>query len=96
MRTTRSSRRGSLPTCSLFRHAPHILRPKIYNDQAMAAASHGSGLVTRAARRHSSGERAAVLGRIFATRMTTAVDEPLYKFLHVGIPHRPVVVTSRL
>jgi hypothetical protein len=27
-------------------------------------------------------------------RLITAVDEPVYKFIHVGIPHRPVTLTA--
>ena len=36
---------------------------------------------------------AAVLDE-FAHRMTVAADEPIYKFIHVGIPHMPVVVNA--
>ncbi len=30
----------------------------------------------------------------FAKRVKPATDEPLYKYIHVGIPHRPVVVNG--
>jgi hypothetical protein len=30
----------------------------------------------------------------FATRLTPATDEPVSKYIHVGIPHRPVVVNG--
>jgi len=81
-----------LADLSLFRHAPHILRPRIYNDQAWRLqAIFGPG--DTKLRRHFPVNGAAIL-REFAERMTPAVDEPVYKFIHVGIPHRPVIVTA--
>jgi len=84
-----------LADLSLFRHAPHILRPWIHNDQAwrlqntfgqnQGGASSGRG--------YHSVNGAAVLGD-FARRMIVASDERLYKFIHVGIPHLPVAVNA--
>ena len=81
-----------LADLSLFRHAPHILRPKIYNDQAWRLQTMlGPGDTT--GRRHMPVSGSAVLLEL-SQRLTPAIDEPLYKFIHVGIPHRPVTLTA--
>jgi hypothetical protein len=81
-----------LADLSLFRHAPHILRPYIYNDQAWRLQTRlGPG--DNAGRRHLPVSGSAVLLEL-SQRFTTAVDEPVYKFIHVGIPHRPVTLTA--
>ena len=81
-----------LADLSLFRHAPHALRPSIYNNQAWRLQTLFGPGDTRA-RRHFPVNGAAILQE-FTARMTPAVDEPLYKFLHVGIPHRPVTISE--
>ena len=81
-----------LADLSLFRHAPHALRPAIYNDQAWRLqAMLGPG--DTSGRRHFPVNGAAILQEL-ADRLTPGVDEPLYKFIHVGIPHRPVTVDA--
>ena len=81
-----------LADLSLFRHAPHILRPAIYNDQAWRLQTRlGPG--DTAGRRHMPVSGSAVLLEL-SQRLTTSVDEPVYKFIHVGIPHRPVTLTA--
>jgi hypothetical protein len=81
-----------LADLSLFRHAPHALRPTIYNDQAWRLQTIFGPGDTRA-RRHFPVNGAAVLQE-FTDRLTTSVELPVYKFLHVGIPHRPVSMTE--
>jgi hypothetical protein len=81
-----------LADLSLFRHAPHVLRPWIYNDQSWRLQTLFGPGNTRD-RRHFPVNGAAILDE-FAERMTPAIDGPAYKFIHVGIPHRPVIVTS--
>ena len=83
-----------LADLSLFSHAPHILRPHIYNDQSMAPAN---------AVRPRRYERAPALScqrRRCAPRICraadTGLDEPVYKYIHVGIPHRPVTIERQL
>lgn len=81
-----------LADLSLFRHAPHILRPAIYNNESWRLqAVFGPG-DTRT-RQHHSVNGAVVLDE-FAKRLRPATDEPVSKYLHVGIPHRPVVVNG--
>jgi hypothetical protein len=81
-----------LADLSVFRHAPHILRPRIYNDQAWLLQTRlGPG--DTSGRRHLPVSGSAVLLEL-SQRLMTAVDEPVYKFIHVGIPHRPVTLTA--
>jgi hypothetical protein len=81
-----------LADLSLFRHAPHLLRPYIYNDQAWRLQTR-MGPGDTAGRRHLPVSGSAVLLEL-SQRLITAVDEPVYKFIHVGIPHRPVTLTA--
>jgi len=85
-----------LADLSLFRHVPHLLRPWVHNNQAWRlqntfGQNYGSA---SSGRRYHSVNGAAVLDE-FAHRMTVAADEPIYKFIHVGIPHMPVVVDAQ-
>jgi hypothetical protein len=81
-----------LADLSLFRHAPHILRPAIYNNQSWRLqTTFGPG--DTGTRRYHPVNGAVVLDE-FARRLTPATDEPIYKFIHVGIPHQPVAVNG--
>ena len=81
-----------LADLSLFRHAPHILRPAIHNDESWRLQNtFGPGDTNT--RRHHSVNGAVVLNE-FVKRMKPVTDEPVYKYIHVGIPHRPVVVNG--
>jgi hypothetical protein len=81
-----------LADLSLFRHAPHILRPAIFNDESWRLqAIFGPG--DTSIRRHHAVNGAVVLDE-FAKRLTPATDQPVHKYIHVGIPHRPVTVNS--
>lgn len=81
-----------LADLSLFRHAPHILRPVIYNEESWRLqAVLGPG--DTSTRRHNAVNGAVTLDE-FAKRLRPATDEPLYKYIHVGIPHRPVTVNG--
>jgi hypothetical protein len=84
-----------LADLSLFRHAPHILRPRIYNNQAWRLQNAFGENVggESSGRRHHPVNGAAVLDE-FGRRLRLAIDEPLYKFIHVGIPHMPVAVNA--
>ena len=81
-----------LADLSLFRHAPHILRPTIYNDQAWRLQTMLGPGDTRG-RRHFPVSGSAILQE-FSQRLTPTIDEPLYKFIHVGLPHRPVTIDA--
>jgi hypothetical protein len=82
-----------LADLSLFRHAPHVLRPAIYNNQSWRLqTTFGPG--DTSTRRYHPVNGAVVLDE-FARRLTPATDEPVYKFIHVGIPHQPVTVNAK-
>lgn len=81
-----------LADMSLFRHAPHILRPAIYNDEAWRLQTMLGPGDTRSRRLHSV-NGAVVLAEL-AQRVRLTTDEPLYKYVHVGIPHLPVAVDA--
>ena len=78
---------------SLFRHVPHraqtfgiehpgaFYRP-IWMDRTESPAQ---------VRRHEASNSAAFLEQ-FIRSMSVGRDRPVYKFLHVGVPHRPIVV----
>ena len=78
---------------SLFRHAPHaakvfsVERPDdfyrpIWMDRGDSPAQ---------IRRHEASNSAAFLEQ-FIDSMSVSRDRPIYKLLHVGVPHRPVVL----
>lgn len=76
---------------SLFRHAPHQFKSLVYNDDAWLFQRRYSE--QEAARRARPSNHVAFLEE-FASRMTTAEDEAVYTFLHLAIPHTPVVVDA--
>ena len=79
-----------LADLSLFRHAPHLLRPAIYNGQAWRLQTlFGPGDTNT--RKYHPVNGAVVLDEL-AHRLTPSTDEPVYKFIHVGIPHQPVTL----
>jgi hypothetical protein len=81
-----------LADLSLFRYAPHVLRPAIYNEESWRLqALFGPG-DTRTRRHHAV--NGAVILDGFARRFRPATDQPVYKYIHVGIPHRPVTVNG--
>ena len=81
-----------LADLSLFRHAPHVLRPAIYNEQSWRLQTMFGPGDTRTRRHHPV--NGAVVLNAFARRLRPATDEPLYKYIHVGIPHQPIAVNG--
>ena len=76
---------------SLFRHVPHGLKSRVYNDQAWLLESWYSE--RRRSRNAGPSNHVAFLTE-FAGRMTVARDEPVYTLIHVAIPHPPYVVDA--
>jgi hypothetical protein len=78
---------------SLFRHVPHsakafsIDRPETFYRPIWMDRTESPAQV----RRHEASNSAAFLEQ-FAGSMTVGRDRPVYKLLHVGVPHRPIVV----
>ena len=84
-----------LADLSLFRHAPHRARPWIFNNdqwrlQTWLGQEFASESLTR---RHHPVNGAAVLDE-FTRGLKATTPEPVYKFLHVGIPHQPAAVNA--
>ena len=78
---------------SLFRHVPHaakafsVDRPdSFYRPIAMDRTESPAQV-----RRHEASNSAAFLEQ-FIGAMRVGRDRPVYKLLHVGVPHRPIVV----
>ena len=83
---------AQLVDLSLFRHVPHGIKPRVYNEQAWLLQSlYSEQQVGRNTR--TSGHEAFV--KDYTRRLRTATDQPVYTFLHVAIPHPPVVMDSR-
>ena len=79
---------------SLFRHAPHALKPGIYRDQQWLVQqwiASRRGPEARAERPFGD----AMFLREFATRVTVGDDAPVYTLqVHVITPHVPVVTDA--
>ena len=78
---------------SLFRHAPHALKPDIYQNGRwflQQAIESRRGPEATAAEPFG----AAVFLREFAARVTAGDDTPVYSLLHVVTPHLPVVTDA--
>ena len=78
---------------SLFRHAPHALKPGIYRDQQWLFQQR------IASRRGPEATAERPFGdvrflREFATRVTVADAAPVYTLVHVLTPHVPVVTDA--
>lgn len=83
-----------LADLSLFRHSPHLLKPAIYNDQSWRLQNiFGQESADTKGRRHLPVNGEAFL-RDFIPRLHTAHDRPLYKYVHVGIPHWPMTLDA--
>ena len=78
---------------SLFRHVPHaaktlsVERPAVFYRPIWMDRTESPAQI----RRHEASNSAAFLEQ-FVGLMTLGRDRPVYKLLHVGVPHRPVVV----
>ena len=78
---------------SLFRHAPHAFKPRIYRDrQWFFQQQIASGRRPEATAEHPFGDAAFL--REFANRITRGDVAPVYTFLHLLTPHRPIVTDA--
>jgi hypothetical protein len=77
----------------VFRHAPHSLKAILTDAPARFHRALWMDREESAAeiRRHEASNSAAFLEQ-FIERMTVGRERPVYKLIHVGIPHRPIVV----
>jgi hypothetical protein len=78
---------------SLFRHVPHaakafsVERPDAFYRVIWMDRGESPSQI----RRHEASNSVAFFEQ-FVSSMTVGRDRPVYKLLHVGVPHRPVVV----
>ncbi len=75
---------------SLFRHLPHRLKPWIFNHQQWRL--QGGSKLARNVHQSSNGKDFL---EHFVDTMSVGRDAPVFKIIHVGIPHLPVVVDER-
>lgn len=80
---------------SLFRHVPHPLKAAAVEkpDAFYRVLGVGAQESVARTRRYPSSNAAAFLEH-FTEELTVARGRPVYKLLHVGLPHRPVVLDA--
>ena len=78
---------------SLFRHVPHAAKEAsvAHPDSFYAPIWMDLGETPAQIRRNEASNSVAFLEH-FSERMSTGRDRPVYKLIHVGVPHRPIVV----
>ncbi len=83
----------ALAELSLFRHVPHRLKEAsvAHPDAFYRAIWMDRGDSPAQIRRHEASNSVAFVEH-FTARMDVGGDRPVYKLLHVGVPHRPIVV----
>ncbi|MYD70515.1 MAG: sulfatase-like hydrolase/transferase [Acidobacteria bacterium] len=85
--------RAQLLDLSLFRHAPQALKSDIYRDQQWLLQQQiASRRGPEATAENPYGDVAFL--RDFAGRITRGDDAPVYTYLHLLTPHRPVVTDA--
>ena len=82
-----------LADLALFRHAPHVLKPWIYNNQIWRLQNSFGDAVGTRGRRYGPVNGEAFLAD-YTSKMHATHDVPTYKYIHVGIPHWPVSVDA--
>jgi hypothetical protein len=83
-----------LADLALFRHAPHVLKPAIYNDQAWRLQQTRLGQSADTPGRRYMPVNGQAFLQDYTSRVRIAHDRPTYKYIHVGIPHWPVSVNA--
>ena len=79
---------------SLFRHVPHAAKAFSVDRPDVVLLAHLAMDRTESpaqVRRHEASNSAAFLEQFIGV-MSVGRDRPVYKLLHVGVPHRPIVV----
>jgi hypothetical protein len=82
-----------LADLALFRHSPHLLKPTIYNGQSWRLQTIFGQTANTTARRHPPVTGEAFLND-FTARVRVGHNRPLYTYLHVGVPHWPMVLNA--
>lgn len=76
-----------------FRHVPQVLKPSVYNDDSwlVQGGLSGNTLESQRSRTARPSNHAAFLSEM-AGRLTVGRDGPVYQFIHVAVPHPPLVL----
>lgn len=72
---------------ALFRHLPHVLKPTIYNNDRWRLRN----FAALDERQYHAANGKAILNE-WTARMSVGREGPLYKMIHLGLPHLPVVL----
>ena len=80
---------------SVSRHVPHLAKRALSENPAWfdRVFAFDSGQIEASQRRHEASNSAAFFEQ-FINAMSLGRDRPAYKLLHVGVPHRPVVLEA--
>ena len=78
-----------------FRYVPQVLKAFVYNDDAWLwqRGLSANTLESQRSRMARPSNHAAFLADM-ADRLTLGVDGPVYQYIHVAVPHPPVVVDA--
>jgi len=86
---------AQLVDLTLFRHAPQALKPQVYNDESWLAQRWVAGPLSRApAVRSERPSNHLLFLDDFTGQARTAGRSPVFLFLHLAVPHPPVVVDA--
>lgn len=77
---------------SLFRHAPQALKTYVYNDQRWLVQHYVEGGLDGQRPRTFRPSNHAGFMEEFAGRLRVAEEAPVYTFVHIALPHPPVVL----
>jgi len=78
---------------TLFRHVPQLLKPAVYNDEAWLIQRWSSGEIGRGqAVRNARPSNHLLFLEDFGSQLEVAGPSPVYLFIHLAVPHPPVVV----
>lgn len=78
---------------TLFRHVPQPVKPAVYNEEAWLAQRWSSGEIGRGqAVRNARPSNHLLFLEDFASQLQVAGRSPVYLFIHLAVPHPPVVV----
>ncbi len=77
---------------SLFRHLPHLVKPWIYRNQSWLLQAWGP-LNVPADRKFAPSNSVAFMQH-YRSRLRVGDEQPRYKFIHLFLPHLPLVLDS--
>ena len=80
---------------SMFRHAPHVVKQALEsNPDGFTRFFWAESQDSVSEQRRHTARNSQVFFSKFIDRITLGRDRPVFKLIHLGIPHRPVVVNE--